>query len=287
MRRHFISAVIGLTLSFAATWPAQAQWVNPPGEGWLEVSVLHHDTDEEYKSTGAVEPFFADGHMIATSLYVKGALGLVRGMDVWFEAPVHHFRFDDAAGDRTKTGVGDLRGWLRIGPETFGLDPFLPVKTALRAGVKVPGSEFPVDAEIIPLTEGQRDWELLIELGRSLHPLPLYVKGWIGRRWREWNAELLWDPGDETFAFVAAGGSTGVLSWELAAEGMWGKPPVREGILLENERRKMVQLLPKVGVEMGLKSTQFQVGGQIPLDGRNLPAGPSVGAAVFSPVRLF
>lgn len=276
-----------LTLSLASAPPAAAQWVNAPGEGWVEVSVIHHDTDEEYRSTGEVEPFFADGHMIATSAYVNATLGILPGLDAWVQAPVHRFQFDDAGGERTKTGLGDVRGWLRIGPGALGVSNPLPVAVALRGGVKLPGSDFPVDAEVIPLTEGQRDWEVMLEVGRSLHPLPLYVKGWMGRRWRERNAAILWDPGDETFAFLAAGGEAGRISWELAAEGLWGDPPVKEGIRLESEQRKMIQLLPKVGVGTGLGSASFQVGARVPLDGRNLPAGPSLRVGVFSPVRLF
>lgn len=288
MKTRVVAGLAALALCLLAAAPGTpAQWVNAPGEGWVEVSIFHHDTDEEFRSTGEVEPFFAEGHMVATSAYVNGALGLVRGLDVWMQAPVHHFRFDDAAGERTKTGPGDIRGWLRIGPRALGITDALPVALAVRGGVKLPGSDFPVDAEVIPLTEGQRDWELIVEVGRSLHPLPLYVKGWAGRRWRERNSEILWDPGDETFAFLAAGGSAGPLSWELAAEGLWGAPPVKEGIRLESEKRKMIQLLPKVGVATGLGGTQLQAGAHIPLDGRNLPAGPTLRAGLFAPVRLF
>lgn len=283
-----VPAVVAvLTLSLASAPPAATQWVSAPGEGWVEVSVFHHDTDEEYRSTGEVEPFFADGHMIATSVYANGTLGLARGLDVRVQAPVHHFQFDDAAGQRTKTGPGDVRGWLRVGPEVLGFSNPLPVAVALRGGVKLSGSDFPVDAEVIPLTEGQRDWELILEVGRSLHPLPLYVKGWAGRRWRERNAEILWDPGDETFVFLAAGGTAGPVSWELAAEGMWGDPPVKEGIRLESGQRKMIKILPKAGVATGIGDVQLQAGGQIPVDGRNLPAGPSLQVGFFSPVRLF
>lgn len=278
-------AVVALVLFLPRA--AAAQWVNPPGDGWLEVSVIRHETGEEYTSTGEVQPFFADGHMVATSTFLNGAVGLVPGLDAWLQAPAHHFRFDDAAGERTKTGVGDIRGWLRVGPEAAGLADPLPVKVALRGGVKLPGSDFPVDAELIPLTEGQRDWELLVEVGRSFHPLPLYLKGWAGRRWRERNAEILWEPGDETFAFLAAGGSAGSFSWEVGAEGLWGDPPVKEGIRLESGRRRMIQLIPKLGADTGLGPVQLQVGAHLPLSGRNLPAGPSLRAGFFSTVDLF
>lgn len=113
------------------------------------------------------------------------------------------------------------------------------------------------------------------------------MKGWAGRRWRERNAEILWEPGDEKFVFLAAGGSAGPVSWELAAEGMWGAPPVKEGIRLESEQRKMIQLLPKAGVSTGVGDVRLQADGQIPVDGRNLPAGPSLRVGFFSPIRPF
>lgn len=287
MRRVLRPAVACVALLLAGAGPASGQWINEPGDGWVEVSLIHQDTREEYGSTGQVQPFFADGHMVATSAYVNGAVGLVPGLDAWVQAPVHRFRFDDAAGERTKTGLGDLRAWLRAGEETLGLDGTLPVEVAVRAGVKLPGADFPVDAEVIPLTEGQRDLELILEVGRSLHPLPLYVKGWAGRRWRARNDRILWNPGNESFAFLAAGGSAGPFSWELGAEGLWGDAPVKEGIRLENGQRKMIQLLPKVGVETGVGATRLQAGAHLPLDDRNLPAGPSLRAGFFSPVRLF
>lgn len=156
---------------------------------------------------------------------------------------------------------------------------------ALRAGVKIPGSEFPVDAEVMPVTEGQRDWELLAEVGHSFYPLPLYDKAWAGYRWREQNKQLLWDPGDERFAFAAVGGRIEGLSWELAGEGIWGDAPVKEGIMLPSAERRIVQLLPKVGIPTG--HVTLELGARIPLEGRNLPAGPALRAGLFSPVDLF
>lgn len=261
------------------------QWIEDPGEGWVQLTVIHHDTREEFKRDGDVEPFFADGHMITTSAFVTGAVGLFRGVDAWAQVPVHRLQFDDAAGDRTKTGLGDQRLWLRAGSELLGLGGAVPIPIAIRAGVKLPGSDFPVDAEVIPLTEGQRDWEVLVEVGRSFHPVPLYAKGWAGYRWREANEEILWDPGDETFAFAAVGGEASFLSWELALEGTWGDTPVKEGVALPSAERKIVQLLPKIGIPTG--PLTLELGGGFPLEGRNLPAGPSLQAGFFTRIAPF
>lgn len=283
-------AVLALLALLLAPLPSFGQWVEDPGEGWVQLTVFHHDTRDEFTPDGEVEPFFADGHMITTSAFLTGALGLVPGVDAWAQLPLHHLQFDDAAGDRTKTGIGDVRLWLRAGPELLGLGaPGLgggaPLPVALRAGVKLPGSEFPVDAEVIPVTEGQRDWELLAEIGHSFHPLPLYAKAWAGYRWRERNEQLLWDPGDERFAFAAVGGRIEGLTWEMAGEGIWGDAPVKEGITLASSERRIVQLLPTVGIPTG--PVTLELGARIPLEGRNLPAGPALRAGLFYPVDLF
>lgn len=256
--------------------PALAQWVLDPGTGWVDARLYHHDTREEFGPDGEEQSFFASGHAITTSIYLTAAGGLVRGVDAWVQVPVHDLRFEDAAGRRRRTGFGDPRVYLRIGPSLLGLGG---PAVALRAGVKIPAAEFPVDAEVIPLTEGQTDWELYVEVGRSFHPAPLYAMGWIGYRWREAKGTVR-DPGDERLAFLAVGGDLGTrIVWKLAGEGLWGLTPVIDRVPLENARRRIVQLFPSVGVRLGPGA--LDIGGRIPLDGRNLPAGPALVAGYF------
>ena len=63
----------------------------------------------------------------------------------------------------------------------------------------MPGSDFPVDATVLPLTEGQLDFETSLASGGTLGSLPLYVTGWLGYRLRSENQEAARKPGDEGY----------------------------------------------------------------------------------------
>ena len=254
-----------------------AQWIEAPGRGWVDVRVAHHDTRRAFGPGGEPERFFAGGRAVTTSLHLTSAVGLVCGMDVWLQLPAHRLVYADAGGRRERVGLGDPRLYLRFGPALFGLEP---VPVALRAGVKLPVGDFPVDAEVIPLGEGQRDWEALVELGHAFRDRPLYVMGWVGYRWREANEELAWDPGAEPFAFAAAGGSHRRFVWKLAAEGWLGRPPTIQGIRLPSARRQFLQALPSLGWRTSVGVVEL--GGRLPLAGRNLPAGPALVLGYFA-----
>jgi len=259
-----------------------AQWIEAPGRGWVEVAVYHHDTRERFDPTRSLEPLFnADARAITTSLYLTAVAGVVQGADVWVQAPYNRLEFNDVAADRKSTGIGDPRIHLRLGPELFGVRA--PVPVAVRGGVKLPLGEFTRDAEIIPLSEGQTDWEVMLEAGHSFYPAPFYVMGWAGYRWRTFNDEINRKPGDERFAYAAVGGSLRSFEWKLAAEGLWGLAPRRReaGVefVLEQDKRELFQILPSIGYRLG--PGVLSLGGRFPLAGRNLPAGAAVFVGYF------
>lgn len=242
----------------------------PQGAGWFQVSLLGQVADEFFSDGGARRAFIGDSRFVTRSAFLTGAVGVLPGVEVWGQVPVHRLRVEDPSDDATSTGVGDLRFAVRLGSEAVGLD--LPL--ALRLGAKLPGSDFPVDATVLPLTEGQRDWEASLESGTTL-PIPgSYVMGWVGHRWREENREARRQPGDEIFAHLALGGSTGRLHFELAADGLWGDALTAQGFLLPGETRSLVQLLPTLGWDTG--PGRLEATGQIPLSGENLPVGTGV-----------
>lgn len=274
---------LGLLFLLAAAEPAQGQWIEPPGHGWVQVTFFHHDTRKRFDPEGSVEPLFNEGgRSISTQLFLTGVAGLGRGVDVWVTVPFNRLAFNDVVDERLSTGFGDPRIHLRVGPELFGWKA--PVPVAVRGGVKLPLGEFNRDAEIIPLSEGQRDWEVMLELGHSFWPLPLYAAGWAGYRRREVNSEIDRKPGDEWFGYAAMGGEVQRFVWKLAVDGLEGQAPVRrlpsgEVIPLVLDRRRLVQMLPSLGYRIG--PGVVEIGGRLPIRGRNLPAGPSVFAGYF------
>lgn len=245
-----------------------------PGAGWIQATFFHHGADSYYDGTGDQRAFGSGGSVQTRSVFLTGSVGIVPGMDVMAQIPVHSLEFSDATGTRSRTGIGDPRLYLRISPELVG---FGGVPLAVRGGVKLTGSKFPVDSRIIPITEGQRDWEVMVESGHALAALPLYVRGWVGYRWREANLRTDQEPGNERFGYFALGGPIGRLGWEIAIEGLSGETPQQIGFDIPSARRSLIQLYPGLSTTLG--PGQVELGARVPLTGRNFPtgAGASVG----------
>ncbi len=279
----------GLLLTLATSAPAMAQAIcsaphsSPvlagggsigtlgPGTGWAQASLVGQRSTQFFGSTGERQGFLADGRVRTASAYLTGAVGIIKGVDAWAQLPVHAFRYADDGGERSRTGVGDVRLALRVSPALVRA-PDIPL--AVRFGAKTPGSDFPVDATLIPLTEGQRDWEVSVESGRAFALVPVHVVGWLGYRWREENDEIARKPGNERFAHLAVGGHVAAMRWGLAAEAMWGAAPRHFGVSVPSSRRRLLQLAPTLGRRT--RAGDVEITAFVPLSGRNLPSGPSI-----------
>jgi hypothetical protein len=239
----------------------------PSGAGWFQVAGYGQQAERFFGPRGSRQPFLADSEFTTRSVFMTGAVGVITGLELWAQVPFHRLQVNSAAGSSTSAGVGDIRAAVRISPEIVGLEaPF-----AIRFGAKIPGSNFPVDATVLPLTEGQRDWEVALESGTSLAGLGVYTMGWIAFRWREENLKTDRHPGDEFYAHLAVGGTVAGVALELAADGLWGNAPLAQGFLLEGDKRQLIQLQPTIGFQAGPGRLEANV--QIPLSGQNLPIG--------------
>lgn len=271
---------------------AAAQWVEAPGTGWAQLQISHQRTEDGFNGEGEVVPLVQtpgdDGESTITTVRFTGALGLVQGLDVWADVPVHRQEFNSSnpvTEDLRDTGFGDPRVYLRMGPSLLGVNA-LPLAVALRGGAKFTSNNFSVSSETISLSEGQRDWELLVELGKSLHPQPVYVQGWVGYRWRERNEEINRDPGDEWLFYAAAGGSLNRFQWKLAVDGLFGENSSRRLAAgrLDLPPRELVQVIPRIGWRLGPGALQAHV--RVPVHGRStranqLPASPTLTVGYF------
>ena len=280
LRRSNVALLAGLL--FATATPIKAQWVEPVGEGWLAFAVFHQDTRRFYDLSGESRDLFSEGHARTTSSFLTAATGLFPGVDTWVQLSFSDLNYDDLAGERSSTGLGDTRIWLRAAPLQW-LGSSFPF--TIRGGVKLPVGDFNVDSEIIPLGDGQRDWELMAELGHSFYPRSLYVMGWIGYRWRELNTESRKDFGNELFFFAQVGGKAGPLGYKVALDGWDGEPGVIEGLPVASAQRDLIQVQPSVLVPAG--PGQFELGARFTLSGRNLPAGTAYYLGYFVDWSLF
>ncbi len=256
--------------------PARAQWVEPPGRGWVTLALYHQDTRDHFDTSGDRRAFFADGHAVSTAAFLTGAVGLMHGVDAWAQLSFQRLRYDDGGMDRLATGPGDARLWLRAAPFRW-LGSSFPF--AIRGGVKLPVGDFRVVSDFIPLGDGQRDWELIAEAGHSFWPRSTYVSGWVGYRWREENRESLKDHGDELFYFVQAGTQAGRWGCRIALDGWDGAAGVTEGVWVPSFQRDLVQLQPSLLRRIG--PGEAELGVRFTLSGRNIPAGHTVVSRYF------
>lgn len=247
-----------------------------PGAGWLQLSTLRQASDGFFGPDGDTRPLLADGEVVTYSVYATAAIGLLPGLSLWAQLPVHSLRFEDLGGSAESTGVGDVRAAVRIGGDLFGVTG---VPVLLRAGMKVPGQSFPVDATVIPLTEGQVDWELSVEYTRDLvrasplAPAALYGQVWLGYRWRTTNEDAARTPGNEMFARLAAGGLLDPIRWQIALQTLEGEAPTQQGFRLDGAARRLWVISPSILLDVG--PGRLGLGGQLPVAGRNLPTGPA------------
>ena len=149
----------------------------PPGGGWVQLSVYRQGFDQFYNQNGELQDFLASGEFLTRSVFLTASVGVVEGLDVWAQLPVHNLRVENQAFNTTSSGVGDFQFSARITPELFGSD----VPVGLRFGSKFPAGAFPVDATVLPLTEGQRDWAVSLESGWTFDFLPIYVDKALNR----------------------------------------------------------------------------------------------------------
>jgi len=256
--------------------------VEPPGQGWVSLSIYRQAGSSAFDREGRRSDFENEGRLDALSTFATVAVGALPGTDVWVQVPLHRIRFDDAGGERRSFGVGDLRLHARLAP-LRALGVSLPL--AVRGGVKLPAGRFPDDIEVVPLGDGQRDWELLGEAGVSwTEPAQLYLMVWGGHRWREENTRRRRQFGNERLALAALGGEVGAVGFKLQGEGSWGGPPLLEGLRLPSARRSLVQLQGTVSGPAG--AGRWEAGVRVPVAGRNLPAEPALMVGYFGRVDL-
>ena len=275
---HRGPALTVLTLSLLAS-PGYGQWIEPERQGWASFAMYYLDTREQFSPTGEVRNFLLDGHAQTASSFLTVAMGIAPGVDIWVQPSYHRLEFADLEGTRISWGFGDTRVYVRTAPLRL-LGSHFPF--AIRAGTKLP-TDFESGTELIPLGDGQRDWEVLAEVGHSFWPRPFYLQSWAGYRWREAKDDG-GDFGNERFFNVSFGGGGDVLGFKVQFEGWYGGTPNFGGLTGEGQEREMVRLYPSLLVTAG--PGQVELGSRLPLSGQNLATGPEIVVGYFTRLSL-
>ena len=166
-----LALVVATVLGVLVPGTAASQWVEGRGLGWTSLSIYHQETSDVFGVGGARGPFPGRGRTVATSAFFTVATGLGKGGTSGPGA----LATAELRGHHRGAGVDGNRGHA----------PLRPCSTALLAGQlpaacdpgrgEAPGRGLRRGLVLIPLGDGQRDWELMLELGHSFYPRPIYV----------------------------------------------------------------------------------------------------------------
>jgi len=258
------------TLVLLCLMPAGAsgQWAQGGfGKLWVKTAAFLQQTDMRFDVNGDKVPWLGGvGESDARALYTDIIVGLHKRVDLWVQVPFFDLRFQDATSDLQTVGFGDIRAWIRWQFAQLG-----GTALALRAGAKAPIGDSPLDAQIIPVGEGQWDLEGFAEVGHSFWPVPAYAELWLGYRKRFEDDESRRQPGDEVVFLAEAGiNPTASTFLKTTLDGFRGDNFTVEGVETQN-KREITNLQFSGAVRIGRFWPEFGV--RIPLAGREFPAG--------------
>ena len=271
-----VAALVASGVLLASPGEVHGQWTEAKGAGWTSITMYQQSTSEVYDAQGDRQPYLLNGRASAFSTFITTDVGLAPGVDAWIQLAYQRLEFEDLAEIRRSAGLGDLRLYVRWSPSSrWGWS--LPV--AIRGGVKVPVGDFDAFSSILPLGDGQTDFELVGEVGHSFWPADAYVTGWLGYRWRRPQSLTGFEFGNERFFLVTGGWTSERLGARLGVEGWSGSEPTQLALAGTAAARRMVRVLPSLTLTLG--PGVFEVGTRVPLSGRNLPAGPDLSLGYF------
>ncbi len=263
-------------------------WTLPRGHIWTKLTYLDQSTQEEYVSVGGqgrppdpavkFEPgdrarYRFNGKYKSRAVFFDLFYGVTDRFDLGVQIPFFRQQFQDDAlltgfGEpRRATGFSDIRGFVK-----FRLFQE-PAIGSFKFGFKAPTGEFVNEDGMIPVGEGQWDFDLIFQLGRSFWPIPAYANLDLGYRLRLKNDEIARDPGDEFFFFGEVGYSPRQkLLIALKLEGIRSKSANILGISNSSTIKRVTYFVPTLSFGP-FNHVSLEAALRISLNGRSFPAG--------------
>ena len=264
---------VGLILLGAAADVDAGAWTLQSGQFWGKLTYFQQQTEEWYvgkgrrDAPGARARYDFDGQYESRAIFFEGLYGVTDRLDLGLQVPYFDQSFANIAfaEPRTDTGLSDIRALAKLRLLAN------PLVLSLKAGVKVPTGEFKNEDGLIPVGEGQWDFDFVGQVGRSFWPLPLYGNIDLGYRFRTRNEQIDRDPGDEWFLNAELGYQLVRRLMLLGkCEVLRSKPAVEFGF--DTTIKRITYLTPALLYTVGRRTT-VEAAVRFSLNGRNFPAG--------------
>ena len=257
---------------------------------WAKVTTLQQHTDEAYLAGARFDngelykagdrlayPF--EGEFDSEAVFIDAIFGVTDRFDLGIQIPYFDQVFADATRDKSPSdsGFSDLR--------TFAKFRLLqrPAILTVKVGTKLPTGDFKNEVGLIPVGEGQWDFDFVGQLGRSFWPLPIYANVDLGYRVRKQNKQILRDPGDEWFINAEMGiNLTSSLLAMAKYDMLRGDPSTDFGFLKnQSEIKRITYLSPTLSYALD-EQLAIELAVRFSLNGRNFPAGHQIAVGVSS-----
>lgn len=259
-------------------------WTLKRGQLWTKVTMMAQSTNEEYVAVGGsgrepdlsriYEPgdrarYRENGQYDSRAVFFDVFYGITDRVDVGVQVPFFRQEFENV-GFRPPTvasGFSDVRGFVKV---NLMQRPFVGT---LKLGVKAPTGKFENQDGIIPVGEGQWDFDVIAQVGRSFWPLPVYIHLDMGYRLRLKNSTIDRDPGDEWLFRAEAGYQPHTqLLFALKAEGIYGKAATVFNLKLLRDVKHVTYIAPTFVIEP-YQGVMLETSLRLSAGGRNFPAG--------------
>ena len=86
------------------------------GAGWVQLSVVGSRATESFGPFGGRLGFAGDSEFETRSAYITGSLGVLEGLEIWGQVPIHRL-------DRGRTRRDKPQQWRRRHPERAAREP--------------------------------------------------------------------------------------------------------------------------------------------------------------------
>lgn len=270
-------------------------WTLPKGRLWLKSAIYYQSTKSRFcteqdarslsfqeagcTSAGRSAPFdpFVRGESEALAIFTEAVYGATGWLDLGIQVPFYSLQFTNLAnpGRPRTTTLGDLRFFAKV---RLLEKPFL---SSITLGAKSPTGDFNVDAEVVNVSEGQWDFEVLGEIGKSFWPVRGYVSLGVGYRFRNDNDNFEHTMGNEFIALLEAGYNVtdkimlkGSLDWLRGS-----RPQLKSTGDKLLWHRELMTIAPALVYSIG-ENLQLESSIRFSIRGRDFPDGPQFIGAV-------